>query len=247
MPTADAPVIHLGRSDIYLAGELSPEDQLTLILALRVGQPHCPLLIDSSKASACLRATIADMKAGVVRPIGGFPMGVKEVEQRLGVPAQAIRTWGRVDKADLWMNMFPKAAKVVLCPAAPRGQLLQAACLAGVLKAPLVVCNGTTKESQRLRQKLRDWETRDLYVVGNTAGIAKGFDDVRLHRLKDESAVQTAYLSRRLAKGKVRTLVITNPADLANKQAGMSTFAPWITLEKKGLLLLTNAAGDNVN
>ena len=235
------------RPQIFLAGKLGEEERLTLSIASLAANDGDFLLFDSTEAAPYVKAFLQDAHAAKIRPIGGFPQGIKELAGRLGMEVETPRSWGRVDKADMWHEFFQRPGKVVLCPPTPRGQLLQAACLAGQMKAPLVVCNGTAKEAERIRQKLLDWEVKDLYVVGASGNVVKNFAGPRIHRLKDEGAVQATYLRHRLAKGKVRALVIANPADLTGQQGGMSTLAPWITVEKKGLLLLTNPKGDNVH
>src|SRR5262249_43500899 len=48
----------------------------------------------------------------------------------------------------------------------------------------------------------------------------------------------------RLKKGSVRTLVVANPHD--ERKSGTAVLAPWLAAQKRGLLLLTNAAGANV-
>src|SRR5262249_37160290 len=69
--------------------------------------------------------------------------------------------------------------------------------------------------------------------------------DVPLIRLGDEEAVAAAYLRHQLRKGPVETLVIANPAD--TEHGAMSALAPWVALEKRAPLLLTDSAGDNVD
>jgi hypothetical protein len=54
------------------------------------------------------------------------------------------------------------------------------------------------------------------------------------------------YLQRQLDVGPIRVLVVANPADIQSRErGGMSRLAPWIALQKRAALLLTNEAGDN--
>src|SRR5207248_1350650 len=79
-----------------------------------------------------------------VVPVGAFPGGTSALEQRLGLGTAPVVAWTRGPPLDLWRSLYRQAETVVVCPAAPRGQLLQAACLAGVLRAPLFVRHGGT-------------------------------------------------------------------------------------------------------
>ena len=55
-----------------------------------------------------------------------------------------------------------------------------------------------------------------------------------------------ASLHHQTLHGPIQTLVVANPADLRTKElGGMSRLAPWVALQKRAALLLTNEAGDN--
>src|SRR5207245_1081223 len=115
---------------------------------------------------------------------------------------------------ELWSKVFPKAAKVVVCSSEPRGQLLQAACLAGILKVPLVV-SGEQRAPGRdesLRQQFKKWQTEEIYTVGETTSFWKGLA-IRTIRLKDKTAVQASYLRHALHQGPIQALVVANPFD----------------------------------
>src|SRR5262249_38749775 len=68
-------------------------------------------------------------------------------------------------------KLFPRAENVVVCPAEPRGPLLQAACLAGALRAPLFVTHDKPEEADELRQYLAGWQAGRVYAVGSAGAI----------------------------------------------------------------------------
>ena len=68
--------------------------------------------------------------------MGTFSESLADLEQRLGGKISALVPWTQGPPLDLWKKLFPRAKNVVLCPPEPRPQLLQAACLAGALRAP---------------------------------------------------------------------------------------------------------------
>ena len=74
----------------------------------------------------------------------------------------------------LWRRLFPRAGQVVVCPAEPRGQLLQAACLAGTLRAPLFVLRGRLRETAWLRLPWGAGRHARRYLVGEAAQAGAG-------------------------------------------------------------------------
>jgi hypothetical protein len=212
-PVRAIPPLH---GPVYLLGNLSDADTIALTTALCTADPSSVVLIESGQSRPSLNAFLREWQ----------PRHITKVAAA----------------SDVWPKLFPKAMKVVVCPLKPRGQLLQAACLAGILQAPLVISDD--KNPGSLRQQLAAWETEEVYAIGDVASFWKSMG-MHTYRLKDEAAVQASYLRHALKKGPVQALVVANPFDQAGK-GGMSTLAPWITLHKRGVLLLTNAEGDNV-
>ena len=202
---------------VYLLGNLGDADTIAFTTALCTSDPGSIVLLESAGSAPSAKAFLDECK----------PSQINKVTSR----------------ADVWPRLFPRATKVVVCPPEPRGQLLQAACLAGFLQAPLVVSDGKT--SSDLRRQLQAWATEDVYAIGDVVSFWKNLG-VRTIRLQDEAAVQASYLRHAQKNGPVQALVVANPFDQASGKGGMSTLAPWITLHKRGVLLLTNAAGDNV-
>jgi hypothetical protein len=182
-------------------------------------------------------------------PVGSFPAGAAELQRRLGVRPAPLLAWKAGPPLDLWRDTCPDAQRVVVCPARPRGQLLQAACLAGAARAPLWVTMGSAADPLLGRQLVR-WGTRKVYLVGAVpdalpAEVTRA--GARPVRLADELAL-TAACVRWLARGHgpIETAVVCNPADTAGGLGGMSALAPWLAVQKRAALLLTNAAGGDV-
>jgi hypothetical protein len=123
---------------------------------------------------------------------------------------------------------------------------LQAACLASVIGAPLFVAQGTQGEAEDLRRRLEAWGAKWVYAIGDVGSLTRNLDGARVTRLANEQAVAVACLKRLAKQGPIRTLVVANPFDDAGGQLGMAALAPWIAAQKRAALLLTNAAGDNV-
>jgi hypothetical protein len=231
---------------VFLGGDLSPENLLTFTTTIAASGHASVVLLDSSKASSSTRSYLSAFGPERVQPIGSFPEGRSELERRLGVKMAPVMAWTHGPPRALWREMFPKAERVVVCPARPRGLFLHAACLAGVLGAPLFAVHGADDEANELRQWLGQWGTRQVYAVGNVGKLTDHLGDVKVTHLPSERAVAAAYLKQQLKKGPVRTLVVANPADDKDGLGGMASLAPWLALQKRGALLLTNAEGGNV-
>jgi hypothetical protein len=205
------------RRSVYLLGAMSDADTVAVTTALCTCEPNGVVLFESQPSALYVRAFLEAWK----------PQQVHKVSS----------------PADVWTSLFPKAAKVVVCPPQPRGQLLQAACLAGVLRAPLVVTG--TGPSDTFRQQVKAWQTEEIYAIGDAGSFWKDLR-IRTVRLKDEAAVQASYVRHLLRQGRIEALVVANPYDQAGGKGAMSTLAPWIALQKRGMLLLTKPEGDNV-
>src|SRR6185312_15791064 len=64
--------------------------------------------------------------------------------------------------------------------------------------------------------------------------------------LNSESAVATAYQKLLARQGRIETVILSNPADIGEDLGGTSALAPWIAVNRRAALLLTNPAGTNV-
>src|SRR5262249_17073932 len=118
--------------------------------------------------------------------------------------------------------------------------LLQAAVLACAARAPLFVWH-SDKDETELRDWMAVWHAGEILAVGNVAEQCKAMSDVRLRSFPDEKRTISAALEFQARRGTVRTLVVANPSD-----SGLATLAPWVTAQKRAVLLLTNAKGDDV-
>src|SRR5262249_10649796 len=233
-------------ADVFLGGNLSHEQIVSLGSTLAARGRGGVLLLDSMKSSPYHKLFLHAFRPHRVVPIGAFPNGITEIEERLGTkPASAVE-WKRGPPLELWRSLFPTADTVVICPAEPHRLLLQAACLAGVSQAPLLVVHDDPRETKELRQLLIDWQTHTILAVGKVDKLWHGLPEMQLVRLADEQAVAAAYLRRQLKNGPIDTLVVANPSDIKRPGGVMSPLAPWVALNKRAFLILTNEDGDNV-
>jgi hypothetical protein len=228
---------------VLLAGHLSPSSLLQFTAAA-AGRPNAVLLLETEKTGDANKRFLDAYRADKLVLVGSFSESTAEIERRLDLKA-ALLPWSRRPSRDEWIALFPRAETVVVSPAEPRDQLLQAACLAGTLRAPLVIWDGNPSEPEDLGELLKSWKTRQLYAIGKTAKKFREFSNIDSVTLEDASAVAAQHLKELSHSAPVQSLVVANPADLADGLGGMSTLAPWIASRKHAALLLTNSAGDN--
>jgi hypothetical protein len=242
-PAAAAPT--LTERIVYLAGNLADEDLITLTAALSASNHPGILLLDSPELRPATKQFLAAFHPERVIPVSSFSDGIPTVERQLGVKTAPAMEWKRGPPLELWKTLFPRAERVVVCPAEPRGLLLQSACLAGVVQAPLYVAHGTPDEAADLRRRLAEWHTREVLAAGSAATICRDLPKIRVVKLADENAVAVAHLRALHEKGPIQTYVLANPADTRKDLEGMSTLASWVALQKHAVLLLTDEAGEN--
>jgi hypothetical protein len=239
-----APPAPTGRS-AFLAGGLTDE-QVVVLAANHAASGHsAPLLLDSANIRPNLRAFLSKYRPDQVTPIGYFQGGQEELRRQLGGWIAPVVPWGPEVPEALWKVLFPKAETAIVCPPGPRRLLLQAACLAGTARAPLVVLHGQEKEEAALRQRLTTWGTRKVYAVGATADALRDLNGMNVVSLADEQAVSGCRLG--LLKGPVDTLVVANPADFGKGRAGLSNLAPMLAARRRGALLLTSDKGSDAS
>jgi hypothetical protein len=229
---------------VYLVGQLPDEDLLTLTSAVATGDPSPVVLLDTPGTSPYIKGFLAAYRPGRVVPVGKFDETAEERERRLGVTPGAALTWKDGPPAPLYDALFPQAERVVVCPAKPRGQLLQAACLAGAARAPLFVLRGDDGENDHLARRVADWRPAEVIAVGEAVPVCRALRYAKVTPLDDEAALSAELLRRELARGKIDTLVVANPADAA-KGVSLARLAPWLALQRRAALLLTNDDGDN--
>jgi hypothetical protein len=233
-----------GIRTVYVGGNLKDE-QLVAFTAAVAGSPSGLVLLDTPKASPYLKAVLKGVQPEQVIPVGSFSAGLTSLELRLGRKTAPALEWQGSHPAGLWRLLFPRAEQVVVCPAKPRGMLLQAACLAGSLDAPLYVLHGWAGEKAELGRWLEQWHAHKVFAVGSAARLCQGLADTRVVPLADEEAVAAAHRRQMLRAGAIQTLVLANPADLSPRLGGMSVLAPWVAVQRQAALLLTNDKGDN--
>lgn len=228
---------------VLLAGQLAPDSLLQFTVA-SAAQPDAVLLLENDKTRNANKLFLDAYHPDKLIPVGPFSESTAELERRLDLKATPL-SWSRRPSHDEWRALFPRADSAVVCPAEPRDQLLQAACLAATLSAPLIIWDGKAGEAEDLGELLNAWKTRHLYAVGSTAKKCREFSDLDIIPLEDAPAVAARHVKELIRSTSVRTLVVANPNDLADGLGGMSTLAPWIASQRHAALLLTNAAGDN--
>ncbi len=231
---------------VYLARDLPDENLIVLGAALAAWREDSVLLLDSAKVSPYLKTFLAAYKPTRVVPVGGDVASVKELERRLDIKTSTPVNWAHGPPLALWRSLFNRAEDVVVCPAHPRGTLLQAACLAGALRAPLYVVHGTASEGDKLAQRLAAWHTRRVHLIGKADKLAGRLHGVEQLPLTGENAVATAYQKLLARQGRIENVVLSNPADIGEDLGGTSALAPWIAVNRHAALLLTNPEGTNV-
>ncbi|HYV38734.1 MAG TPA: C25 family cysteine peptidase, partial [Gemmataceae bacterium] len=148
--------------------------------------------------------------------------------------------------ADFQALMVTQTSRVVVVPKQSRRLLLHAACLAGALQAPLHILEDNKHSISSLKRQIAEARTREVYAVGGTSEILGNLSNTRVVELGDENAVALAYVKIQCERGPIDTLVLANPADVVSGSGNpMSTLAPWIALQKRAALVLTNDKGDN--
>jgi len=257
--TALGQSLRTGSRHVILTQNLPEASLVQLTSLVAASEVPALVLLDSPQLSTYTRSFLQAHQPGQVIPVGSFAESRFDLERRLAVRTSPILPWQEKPNETLLEALFPKAETVVLCPipsrTQERGQLLQAACLAGVLRAPLYlvhedVCESHPQEQsaelQALRDRLTGWQTRQVYLVGKARTLDVSLPDVDTIPLADEQAVAQAHLKALASKGPIETLVIANPFDNQEDRGGMAALAPWICLRKRAPLLLTGEAGTDV-
>lgn len=235
------------RPVVILGGGLSHEQLVTLSVSLSASKHPGAFLLDSARSSPYHKLFLSAYRPERVLPVGAFPDGEADLEKRLGIDVAPVTHWTTGPPVELWRRLFTEAERVVVCPAQPYPQLLQSACLAATLQAPLYVTHGQTHEAAELGRLLQGWRTRTVYGVGSAAPLCKQLTGVKVYRLADEQAVAERRLQHLARKGSIRTLVLANPADIQRPTSALSSLAPWVASQRGACVLLTNEAGSNVN
>jgi hypothetical protein len=229
------------RATVYLARGLS--DEALVVLGAALAGREDILLLDSEGLSGPLRSFLKDYHPGRLVAVGDFPGGAAALERRLGVRPEAVRPWSAATARRLWRALLPAGDSVVVCPPAPRPLLLQAACLAGTVGAPLLVVRGGADGAAALQRLADERRPGWVYFVGDAGRLASGWTGPHA-RLSGEEAVAAAHRAALARGGPVETAVVANPADSA--RGDLSPLAPWLAVQKHAALLLTGPGGANV-
>ncbi len=229
---------------VYLGGALSPEEALVFTSAVTAADPQAGILFDSPLTTTYLRAFLAAYDPQRIVPVGSFRNGLDDLAARLGRPVTAPLRWDRGQPRALWAALFPRMERVVLCPAEPRGQLLQSAQLAGLLKAPLFITHDRDDVAD-FRRCVAEWQPAEVYAIGAARRACDDLAGVQIVALGGEASVAGA-CRKVLGRRPVTTLVVANPDDLYEGRGGMSALAPWLALCHNAPLLLTNSSGGDV-
>jgi hypothetical protein len=228
----------------YLVTGLSDEEALVVSSNFAAAEAPGVLLFDSPALTPYLKAFLTTYRAEQIVALGAGDKA-DEVHRRLGLRVTTTLAWDAPKGAGLWKRWFPKASRVVVCPSADKRLLLQAACLAGALKAPLYPLRDDETEKKTLPARLADWGAEEVYAVGPVPAFVSGLPGIKLVPLTDEAAVVNRYLDLHAKTGALDTLVVANPADGESGKKSLSRLAPWIAVKRRALLLLTNDKGDD--
>ncbi|MBL8796358.1 MAG: hypothetical protein JNM56_20840 [Planctomycetia bacterium] len=227
----------------YLLGDLDEEALIAFTTNLHAsGDTGVPLL-NGPRVGQGNRAFLTAYQPEQLLLVGPTVEKVPDLEQRLGQRVAERIPWKRGPPVALWKRWFPRAEQVVVCPAEPRRLLLQAACLAGALRAPLWISHGD--DQAELARMLHDWKTRRVFAAGPLAALGRDLANVHIIQLPDEEAVENLARRHRQPAGPIATLVVANPADTRTDLSPMSVLAPYLALHHRGALLLTNDEGNN--
>jgi hypothetical protein len=226
---------------VFVAANLSEEETLLVTATLAASGHPGALLFDSPASAKYSRAFLEGLQAERLIPVGTPQGGKADLQKRYGVlPAAEFS-----DSRGLQAALFPTARRVVVASADQRRLLLHAACLAGVLQAPLLLAHDQPAQAKEIKQLLADWKTQEVFAVGSAAKAFGKLGDLRVIKLTDEAAVIASYLKHQLKKGPINTLVVANPGDVKDDLGQTSTLAPWLALQKRAALVLTNDSGSD--
>jgi hypothetical protein len=218
---------------VVLAGAMSEDETVQLTAALAASGNKGPVLFHSPQTVELARAHLQSTNAEQVIAVGNIDCAGG---YKLPVAAR-LETVAAAQEA-----LFEAPTRAVVAPAGDRRLVLHAACLAGALQAPLLLTDDKTAPD--VKKRLAAWKVAEIHVVGGTAKLL-GKTGAKVTKLPDEDAVVAAYVKQLVQVGPVRTIVLANPDDLKDGYGRMSTLAPWLALQKRAALVLTNSTGEN--
>lgn len=231
---------------VFLASGLSEEESICLPVLLAASGHAGVWLEDTPRYRQRLREFLARYQPRSVIALGHFPEGQEELAQALGVPRAHLQCPQRKDLHSWLSFLFPRPSQLVVAPAGERRLLLEAAWLAGILQAPLLVGSGRPEEQAWVQQFLAPGSCDTLWIIGAARQWCPALVAGACRFLADEAAVLAAGARQLSKKGNINTIVIANPADRQRGLADLSHLAPWVAVTKRAVLLLTRADGRDV-
>ena len=233
------------RGTVYVARNLSPEN-LAILSAALGRDPSAVLLLDTPLATSINKMFLTALKPARIVPIGDYIEEIEKIEERFGCRPETPHNWTRCVPKSLWKEFYHQPETVVVCPAKPRGLLLQAACLAGTIGAPLYVRQGHTTDAEELAFLLDHWKTINVYAVGPEESLPCK-TEAHITHLKTENEVAALHQRQLAEKGTIHNIIVVNPFDSKDDKTGMSVLASWMALTRGAALVLTNKDGTNVD
>jgi Peptidase family C25 len=229
--------------DVVLACNLSDVDLLAVTAAAAAAESPPVVLVDSPSARPYFKATLTALRAKRVFVVGS-PSGEQDLAVVLGRPVIALP--GKGPPLELWKELLSNPRRVVVTSSQPRRLVLQAACLAGTLHAPLYVLDSQPSSAASLSRQLAGWGSREVFAAGDAKKTVAGLANVHVVALANEERVGACRLRHLGRTGSIQALVVANPTDTERALGGMSALAPWLAIQKHAPLLLTDEAGDNI-
>jgi len=222
---------------VILAGGMPEPELIALSVAAGTAQPDADFVLDSTRAETIIKPFLDRLKPATVIPVGSFPKN-HDASRRWGISDPVARPIEADPVAFAW-SLFPKAERVVVSPRIPSGELLQAACLAGSLKAPLFVLREGDDPVKGLKELLATRGTKEVLAVGAAVTACQKLEGLKITELADATAVAKAHRKELTRSGKIDILVLTNPID----PQSLHSLAPWVAVKRRGALLLTGPDG----
>jgi hypothetical protein len=226
---------------VYVAGSLDPVPCISFTSNVQSANPDALVLLEDSLLAPYTRQFLEKCRPARVIAVGDF---TDTIDDRLKVHADKTWKWNKNPPADVWDTLFPGADTVVVCPTSPRPMLLQAACLAVSLRAPLYLIDDDSRTE--LAQRLDRWHTKQVIAIGAAAGSCADLKNINASKLASENEILHACITALDKRGFIHSLVIANAADVSHDNGGMSILAPWIAGQRHAPLLLTNDYGNDI-
>jgi len=220
---------------VVMAGAMTDADLVALSVAVAAALPNADFLIDSPRAEITTKPLFARMKPEKIAPIGTFPAD-RDLTKKWGAVAAALQP-NEADPVKFTHSLFPTPQRIVVVPSEPHGQLLQAACLAGTLKIPLVI---QPANDSRFNLSV-DAGVKEIIAVGAAMKLTIKVKNIKVTELTDAAAVAAAHRKELARAGPIAALVLANPGDPRRE----SSLAAWLAVKKRAALLLTSPDGQD--